>query len=130
MLALMRGAIPPQLSTEGFFMTKITKGKVREDVAGLKMSRDGDDLVVRFVDLYATRGIATATGKDTRKLASSPGMFYWVKDGDKLAHPNAENRRLGLKVTAILGAPRDVDGTAKDKAAKEGGRVMSSVFTE
>ena len=29
LLASMRGAIPPQLSTEGFFMTKITKGKVR-----------------------------------------------------------------------------------------------------
>ena len=128
---MWRGATrPPQFQPKRGTMSKAAKVKapaMREDVAGLKMSRDGDDLVVRFVGVYGTVGIPTATGKDTRKLAASPGMFYWVKDGDKLAHPNPENRRLGLKVTAILGAPRDEAGESKGKARTDG-KVMSQIL--
>ena len=116
-------------------MAKSTKGtdkaaKLADNVAGLKMTRDGNDLVVRFTGLYASRGIPTSTGKDTRKLASSPGMFYWVQDGSSLAHQNGENRRLGLKVTAILGAPRDSEGVTKGAKAKADAKVMSAVSFE
>lgn len=107
---------------------KTTKGspKLAENVAGLKMERDGEDLVIRLTGLYSTRGVATATDKDTRKLASSPGMFYWTPDGSAIEHRNPENRRLGLKVTAILGKPRDLTASA-DKAARTDGKVMSAV---
>lgn len=90
--------------------------KMAETVAGLGFTRDGDDLVIRVNGLYATRGVKTETENDTRKLASSPGMFFWVPDDSSVAHPNPENRRLGLKFTAILGKPRDL--SAEPKAAK------------
>ena len=98
--------------------------KLSQDVAGLDMKRDGNDLVIRLKGLYSTEGVPTATDKDTRKLASSPGMFYWTPDGSGISHKNAQNRRLGLKVTAILGSPRDAAGTtAKPKSDK----AMSAV---
>jgi hypothetical protein len=107
--------------------TKATaaSAKLANTVAGLDMKRDGNDLVIRLTGLYGTEGVPTATDKDTRKLASSPGMFFWVPDGAGIAHVNGQNRRLGLKVTAILGSPRDAAGTTASKPKSD--KPMSSV---
>lgn len=101
------------------------KKKMPQEVAGMDISRDGDDMVIRLTGLYGVQGVETSSEKDTRKLAASPGMFTWIPDGSPTAHENEENRRLGLKVTAILGSPREEKtGTSKESAD---GKTMSAV---
>lgn len=94
------------------------------EVAGLHMERDGDDLVIRVQGCYATLGVETNSDKDTRKVFSSPGRFYWFQDDSPLQHQNPDNRRLGIKVVGILSQPREA---RKEQKKETDGPAMSAV---
>ena len=84
-----------------------------------------DDLVVIARNAYGVQGIDTSTDKDTRKVASSPGMFTWLPQSSRVGqHPTG--RKVGLKFTVILSevqAPKDA--TKRESTAASGMSAVS-----
>lgn len=98
---------------------------LEEGVADIDLERDENDLVIRLTDFYRVSGVPTKSDKDTRKIASSPGMFTWLPDDSELAHVNPENRRTGIKLTAILSTPREE--REEESESEDDDRNMSRV---
>jgi hypothetical protein len=111
-----------------------------ETVAGLMIRRGDkltaeehkaigpDDLVLVFKNAYAVGGIPTNSGKDTRKLATSPGMFTWgTMDPDSWgAHPSG--RKVGIKATVLLSSPIEEKADGTKAEADESERTMSPLL--
>lgn len=88
-----------------------------------KALRKPGTLILAFPDAYNVGGIATESGNDTRKIASSPGRFTWLQ-GDVAKHPSG--RRLGFKATVILSKP--IVEREGAEPVEESNRTMSALL--
>lgn len=87
------------------------------------LSVEPEDLVLVVKGARASMGIPSKSGKDTRVLTTTPGMFTWLQG---LPHPS--NRRIGVKLTVLLSKPIKVREDGTEDAAGDEDRSMAAML--
>lgn len=74
-----------------------------------------DDFVIVVKGARKSAGYKSSSGKDTRILTTTPGMFSWLPN---MGHPTL--RRLGFKLTLMLSKPIKLRADGSEDAGDEG----------